>query len=238
MRYTIHGKEYAMVDRTSTEDPTNELASAPDHLEDAQTVLIKHLAGKYAAELAKGRPGVSPAPTDFHFAFARDVVQKNGFALKWVVNGLNDKAKAVFEDFTGMALPRGIQASWEVIRDWAGISVEQDAVETAKSTLRAHAKFLKSQIGDADFAVVESWVQARIAEGFDNVQHVPGRWHLVNKDGLGFDLSKKGTVLPKARPFIEACCAVHEAEQALVQQKAALKTVVAIPKAEASRKLR
>lgn len=214
-----------MLDRSTTEASMHDLASTTEHQEDAQTVLIKHLAGKYAAELAKGRPGVSPAPTDFHYAFARDVVQKNGFGLKWVVNGLNDKAKALFEDFTGLELPRGIQASWEVIRAWAGISVEQDAVESAKSTLRAHAKYLKSQIGDSDFAVVESWVQARIAEGFDNVQHVPGRWQLVNKDGLGYDLSKKGSVLPKARNYIESSCVVHKAEQALMSTQAPISKV-------------
>ena len=172
------------------------------------------IARKYAAELAAGRPGVSPAPTDFHRAFARDLVNKNGFALEWITNGLNDKAKAVFTEFTGLELPRGIAASWAVLRQWAGITEEQDALAKAQARLSHPEQALRSLIGAPDFEVVKSWTLARIAEGFDRVVHAPGKWMLVNQEGVGFDLSKKGTVLPKARAFIEASCDLHKAEVA------------------------
>lgn len=182
---------------------------------DTQDRQVQAIAVKYAAVLALGRPGVSATPSDFHKGFARHIVEKNGFALEWITNGLNDKAKAVFTEFTGVELPKGIAASWAVLRNWAGITAEEDALAKAKARLRPTQESLRSLVGDETFKMVEGWTEARLGEGFNRIEHRPGKWCLVNAEGVGFDLSKQRTVLPKARDYIQACCEVHKAELAM-----------------------
>lgn len=89
---------------------------------------VDKIAARYAQVLADGRPGVSPEVTNFHRRFAQAIVAKEALALKWITNGMNAKGKAMFSSVTGVKLPRGQAASWEVIKIWGGLMIDPKAI--------------------------------------------------------------------------------------------------------------
>lgn len=102
------------------------------------TDVAARIARRYAEVLAQGRDDISPEPIAFHHKFAADVLARDAYALKWIVNGLNDKSKQVFAEFTGTKLPKAQGAAWQALREWAGVTPEQDAaVEASAESERA-----------------------------------------------------------------------------------------------------
>jgi len=158
------------------------------------------IASRYAALLA--RDGVSDAPTDFHRKFADQLMAKDAYALKWVTNGMNDKAKKVFSEFTGVKLPKAQGTSWEAIKQWAGITPEQDAahaaaVESANQAKRdeedaaAAERAVESQrfrVSATDEAVIsgKQAIDRQIADGYDTIANISKsavpKYALVNND--------------------------------------------------------
>lgn len=179
--------------------------------ESAPTADRDTIAKRYAAVLAEGRDGVSDEVKDFHLRFADDVLAKNAYGLKWIANGLNDKGKKVFAEFTGVKLPRGQAASWAAVREWAGVTPEQDAQAVASAEA---ARVAKQQAKDDDAAendaelqrfqvsatdtrkisgkeVVDSW----IADGYNAIENISKtpipKYVLVNKElGRFYPLDK------------------------------------------------
>lgn len=152
----------------------------------ASGVTRDDIAKRYAQVLAEGREGVSAAPNDFHFKFADGVLAKDAFALKWIVNGLNDKSKRVFTEFTGTKLPKAQGAAWEALKVWAGVTVEQaaevaakaEAARVAKQELaqdeRAEADAVFQRLREPDGTVVncKQIVDRQIAEGHTEIRNI------------------------------------------------------------------
>lgn len=121
------------------------------------------IASRYAALLA--RDGVSDAPTDFHRKFADQLMAKDAYALKWVTNGMNDKAKKVFSEFTGVKLPKAQGASWEAIKQWGGITPEQDAAHAAAVESANQAKRDEEDAAAAERAVESQRFRVSATDG-------------------------------------------------------------------------
>lgn len=160
------------------------------------------IATRYAAVLAEGRLGVSAVPVDFHLKFADDVIAKDAFALRWIANGLNDKSKKVFAEFTGTKLPKAQGAAWEALKAWGGVTVEQAAAvaaqgEAARALQAAlandrsavsQAMGQKFRVSATDAAVVtgKDLVDRQIADGHTEIRNISvtriPKYVLVNGD--------------------------------------------------------
>jgi hypothetical protein len=108
------------------------------------------IAARYAQLLAEGRDGVSPVSTEFHYRFADDLISKDAYRLKWITNGLNDKSKKVFAEFTGVKLPKAQGASWEALKEWAGVTPEQDKAHNEAQAALLKAKQTAEHAADAE----------------------------------------------------------------------------------------
>ena len=150
--------------------------------------------------------------SDYHREFADNIIAKNGWRLKFLSNGLNSKGKEVFTKITGVKLPTQNGATWKAIREWAGISDHEDALQNARYAYKVALDGLKRESANPD--VVEKWVNDNIAAGYTNLVNRDRKWFLANAEGRAFDLSKKGTGLGKARDFIAAAIEFHKVQQA------------------------
>jgi hypothetical protein len=146
------------------------------------------IAARYAQLLAEGRNGVSPVPTEYHYRLADDLISKDAYRLKWITNGLNDKGKKVFAEFTGVKLPKAQGASWEALKKWAGVTPEQDkAHEDAKAAaLRAkqaaaHAADAERDAGNQKFHASaedktlisgKDVIDRQISEGYTSIENI------------------------------------------------------------------
>jgi hypothetical protein len=128
------------------------------------------------------------------------VIEKNAYRLDYLANGLNDMGKRVFTEATGIALPKQQGATWAVIREWGGISVEEDLKNQAWHKVVVERRAIEPKIGIDPFI----WANGKIENGFDQVKKVERETWLVNEAGQGFNLSKKGSHLHLLVPYIKA----------------------------------
>lgn len=102
------------------------------------------IAARYAQALAENRQGASSEPKAFHFKFADDLLARDVLALRWLVNGNNDIGKKIFSEFTGVKLPRGQAVGWIALREWGGLTPQQDA-ERLQAEASAHSNQERAQ---------------------------------------------------------------------------------------------
>lgn len=105
------------------------------------------IAVKFAQALA--RPGVGAEPNDFHRKFADAIIDKDAYALKHLANGMNNIGKRVFSEVVGVKLPKTQAATWEAIRDWAGVTDAQDAQRNADIQAQRDARRAQEAEEDA-----------------------------------------------------------------------------------------
>lgn len=154
-------------------------------------------------------------PGDMHQDFAKAIIDKNAYGLKYLANGLNDAAKLAFTQVTGLPLPKNQGQTWKAIRDWASVSDQQDAVVDAVRKVAVEVRFVKDcTVG---FDSVHKLIHERLDAGFTRLIHQGKRWLLCNADGDGIDLSQRGSRLHKLRPLIAAELALRDARSALAK---------------------
>lgn len=160
------------------------------------------IAAIYAAEMA-AQYGNSAEVGDMHRDFARAVTGKDGYALKFLSNGMNDAAKRAFTKVTGVALPKGQGATWDAIKSWAGITAEQDAERETKQREQTSAERSKKEAEAvtraAERVVVDGeqngreWVDSLIERGFNSLVTkkvgAATQYWLINSDTDGFNLT-------------------------------------------------
>lgn len=152
------------------------------------------IAARYAAALNQGEPG------DYHFRFADSVLKKDAYALDFLANGLNDVGKRVFSEVTGVALPKQQGATWAVLRDWGGISVEEDAKNRTWQKVVSERRAIEATVGlDA-----LQWANEQVEKGFDTIQKIGRDTWLVNVENRGFNLSVRGSGMNQLVPYLKA----------------------------------
>ena len=157
-------------------------------------------------------------PGDHEYRLADDILNKNAYGLEWISNGMNPKGKEVFSKWTGVQLPKQNGATWKAIRDWAGISDEQEAIRVAKHKVDVQIKSLEGRFADLNEA--HAWVRDKIEQGYRSLENLGGKWVLRNPStDRGFDLSKRGTRLSSIRPLIAAEIELYRATEALEPKK-------------------
>ncbi len=146
--------------------------------------------------------------------FADNVLARDARALAWVVNGLNHSAKRVFVQVTGVQLPDAQGKSWEMMRDWGGITAAQDALFDARNMVEIRLRSLKRDLGNSEEETqkVVAFINARLDEGLDRIVKVDRKYYLSNAEGMGICLSNKGERLHMIRPSIEAFIELRKAE--------------------------
>lgn len=202
------------------ESLTTEPAQLPNSVvADNATSEKSIIAKKYAEALAEGRDGVSPTPNEYHAKFADAIINKDAKALEHLSNGLNDTGKKVFTEVTGIKLPKTQSATWQVLRDWAGISNEQDAVDKAASKLNTHRKLLDKKVTENDFNTMDGFIK----DGYREVKVIGGKNYLVNvnDNSKGINLSQHGSRMNQTIPYLKALAAHQNALDALELSKQA-----------------
>lgn len=153
-------------------------------------------------------------PTSNDYAFADDIINKNVYALEHLANGMNDVAKAVFEQFTGVKLPKQQGKTWSAMLEWAGVTPEQDAVRKAEHRVGIEERSIEGQFDNTEAA--RKWAADRVADGYDTIEKsAAGETWLMRADGTGFNLSKRGTRLSKMQPLLRAHINLKAARKAL-----------------------
>lgn len=152
---------------------------------------VDSIAKMYAQQLAKGRQGVSPEPTDYHYKFANAINEKNAYALEFLANGLNDTGKKVFSEATGVKLPRTQQGTWAALLEWAGINPKQDEADRAKGNAEREKRLLKQRNVTVSDEIYQKLDQ-QIKSGFRTIQTINGQRYLTNGTN-GINLSKRGS---------------------------------------------
>ncbi|WP_455233119.1 hypothetical protein [Geopseudomonas aromaticivorans] len=148
--------------------------------------------------------------SDWHLSFANAILHRDAGALRYLANGLNDVAKAVFSEVTGVALPQHRRDTWNTLREWAGISPAEEAVRIAQHRLEVERRAMQAKFENP--AQAEAWVESQLDAGFTRISEQGREVFLVNEQGLGHNLSVKGSHLAKARPFIVAAVNLRQAQ--------------------------
>lgn len=162
------------------------------------------LAHLYAA-LMQERYGQShsAAPAAMHYSFADSVLARDVYALRHLTDALrNGCARDAFMSGTGVALPLGEDATWAVLLEWAGVSMEEDAMREAQAKVEQAAKALVTRVSNAQQA--QEWAERQVAAGFSTLKKVRNVWWLMRESGEGFELSPKNGNLHRLRPLISA----------------------------------
>lgn len=166
---------------------------------------VERLAQRYAEMLKarNGDNGLNTRVSDFHRTFAAGIVEKDVGALGLAWNNLNPTARRLFEEATGVKLPKGQAASREAIYAWAGADLAADtaaedaarasrAIQYEIESARRPASFVKINFDGVSLTGVE-FVDARIAEGFTVEKLRNKKTYLINRSTeQAFDLSAKG----------------------------------------------
>ena len=167
------------------------------------SVPVFEIATLYAQAMQKNYGGSHDGtPRELHFNFAEAVIDKNGVALEHLANGMNEVAKAVFTQATGVVLSKGQGATWREIREWAGISDSAEALRIATHKVNVEVKSLEGRVNN--LAEGRAWIQARLNDGYTNLMNSAGKWVLSNSAGQGFNLSSKGSGMTKLRALLGA----------------------------------
>jgi N12 class adenine-specific DNA methylase/predicted RNA methylase len=168
------------------------------------------IARLYAEALAEGRSDVKPEPVDMHYRFADAVLEKNAYRLDYLANGLNNTGKRVFTEVTGVELPKQQGATWAAIREWSGLSESEDNKNKAWQAVVFERRQIESKVGLN--AIV--WANDKVESGYDRIQKSGRESWLVNANGVGFNLSKKGSHLTMLMPYLKAKIVYEEARLA------------------------
>lgn len=182
----------------------------------------KSIASRYAEKLAEGRAGVSPEPSDYHYSFADHILNKDAYRLDHLANGLNDEGKRVFTAVTGVELPKQQGATWAAIREWGGISLEEDNKNKAWRQVVFERQKLEPKVGVDPLL----WANDKVEKGFAQLKKVGRETWLVHADGQGFNLSKKGTNQTMLVPYLEAKIKYEQARAACEPSVAAVEGCV------------
>ncbi|MDD4995818.1 MAG: hypothetical protein PHW53_05150, partial [Patescibacteria group bacterium] len=148
-------------------------------------------------------------PDDHHYRLADAIINKQAYALKHLANGMNDVAKKVFSDVTGVALPKQQGATWKAIRDWAGVTDNQDASENAQKHLDIETKKAEKLVGN--FNDVRTWLYDQLDKGYTTLANNDSL--LLNEKGEGFNIKKHK--MAKLKPYIKAEIALYNAKKAV-----------------------
>jgi hypothetical protein len=177
------------------------------------------VAQRYLNALKQGRFGdrvASAEPEPFHFVFADAVLGRDAYALQHLANGMNNVAKRVFTEVTGVALPRTQRDTWAALLAWAGVSQAADAVRSARASVELQVRVLRKRTKDAD--ELARWATEQAEQGM-RLLHIKGRWYFMHpKRRDGFDLSKRGSHLSLVRPLIQAVIDLVEAQARLAAE--------------------
>ena len=202
-------------EEAAIQTPPLEVVTEEDAPVDENEDELKRIASLYSAEWGW------PLGNKRSLEFASAVLAKDAYALEFMANGFNDKSKKVFSEVTGVSLPKQQGATWKAIRDWAGISDEQENYRVAVRDVAYEVKaFMREnnvsqEMVDKNKALIAS----KIAEGFDNVEKIGSNYWFTNKEGQGINLSekpKKGYLgLSKSRALVEAMIIENKAKLAL-----------------------
>lgn len=174
---------------------------------DGQSDEVIRIAEMYAAELKMERVD------EFHIKFARAVVDKDAYALRYLSNGLNDQGKRVFSAVTGITLPKQQGATWKAILEWAGVSEAQATLQDAQKDLAREEASLRKAISNFDF--IQNEIKDIVSRGFNQLKKVGRETWLINSESQGFNLSKRGGKLNITRPYLEAYLKTLAAEAAV-----------------------
>lgn len=157
-------------------------------------------------------------PTDKEYKFADALLGKDGLALTDVMqhNLIDAKyspaKRKIFEDHTGIKLPKTQKGSREAIHNWAGVTEnDKKHAEHSKNLALAESKVRREEdavrrnqrVGNADEAI--RWAKDTIAAGYNDIQKIGNVWALVNPEtGRGYSLSKRNTLQTVLRPLLES----------------------------------
>ena len=148
---------------------------------------------KRYADIMVERAGHSGDVGDMHYRTADAIIDKDAYALEHLANGLNEGAKKVFSEFTGIKLPKQQGKTWEIIRKWGGVSAKDDASRKLRSSLRAKEKHARYTHGDELVDQIKGAVEKLYKQGARKVEKI-GRstWLLNPKTQMGTNISQKG----------------------------------------------
>jgi len=205
------------------EEPFDRTLLEPGREGEALAVIAERL--RQALELTHNDPR---APSDFLVRFASNILTRNARGLDYLANGLNDVSKAVFSEVTGIALPQQQGRTWEALREWAGITIAEDELYHAERREAREREQIVRRVRDAEklLETLRHWV---IDEGRDRIVTFNRKNCLVDADGVGYDLSKRGSNLTICRDYIESLIALKHARAAVAAERQA---TVATPTAE------
>jgi|GEM_PF-4650401 len=187
-------------------DPQADVTQAAKPTDGHSDEVIR-IAEMYAAELK------STQVDEFHIKFARAVVNKDAYALRYLSNGLNDQGKRVFSAVTGVALPKQQGATWQAILEWAGVSDAKATLHDAQKDLAREEVYLRKAISNFDF--IQNEIKDIVSRGFNQLKKVGRETWLINSESQGFNLSKRGGKLSVTRPYLEAYLKALAAEAAV-----------------------
>lgn len=167
------------------------------------------IARRYSSALAEGRAGVSAEPGEFHYGFADAIIEKRVYSLEFLANGLNDTGKRIFSEVTDIALPKQLGATWERLREWAGLSVEVDNKNRAWHQVALQRRLIEPKVG-LDAII---WASEKVEAGFNDLRKVGRETWLSNSEGKGWNLSARGSHLTTLVPFFRAKIAYEQAAE-------------------------
>ncbi|WP_455233207.1 hypothetical protein [Geopseudomonas aromaticivorans] len=198
---------------------------APGREEEAVAAIAERY--RLSMEMTLGRP--FPL-SDGHSHFAHAILQRNARAIEHLANGLNDVGKKVFVEVTGIELPPQQGRTWEILRNWGGITAAEDALYHAERRERIYRKDL-DQFSDPEKTrgVIE---QRIMQEGLDRIVNVGRKYLLVDAEGNGIDLSTPGSAWGKCRDYLETVIELKRARAAVAAEQANLNAPVHTSAAE------
>lgn len=150
--------------------------------------------------------------TDDKRAFARAILKKDVYALKFITNGMNQAALKTFTKTTGVKMPRSQSGQWAELLKWGGVSKRHD--EKVTKHRDAHYKFESAQkwadrhtvrYGDKDMSIRQV-VDDLIGQGYVHYSQTPNKkkeHYLVKMGDDGKRLAIKLSGKAALRPAIE-----------------------------------
>lgn len=126
--------------------------------------------------------GTTPRP-EMAARFTTAILTRDAIALEYLANGLNEASKQAFSAVTGVALPKQQGQTWKAIRDWAGLSDEQERVRLAVKQVAFQITQLE---GHFDIPATLSTINNMLDRGCDRIVNVDRQHYLVDSDGNGF----------------------------------------------------